>query len=104
MRRHIESKEQRDGRGVRQGNVVYGPVLDFSGAVIDPGAGIRIFVYLTERSFDGYVFQAIEGKAVGVGTSLTGRPRLGSRRAALRHRALVLGQTPKLSCFIGRER
>src|SRR6266566_3436049 len=65
MRWHIESKEQRDGRGVRQGNVVYGPVLDSSGAVIDPGAGIRIFVYLTARSFDGYVFQAIEAKARG---------------------------------------
>ena len=57
--------EQRDGRGVRQGNEVYGPVLDSSGAVIDPGAGIRIFVYLTARSFDGYVFQAIEAKARG---------------------------------------
>ena len=56
MRRHIESNEQRDGRGVRQGNVVHGPVLDTSGAVIDPGAGIRIFVYLTAHSFDGYVF------------------------------------------------
>src|ERR1700716_2393838 len=57
--------EQRHGRGVRQGNEVYGPVLDTSGAVIDPGAGIRIFVYLTARSFDGYVFQAIEAKARG---------------------------------------
>jgi hypothetical protein len=57
--------EQRDGRGVRQGNEVYGPVLDSSGVVIDPGAGIRIFVYLTARSFDGYVFQAIEAKARG---------------------------------------
>src|SRR6266851_2379157 len=65
MRRHIESNEQRDGRGKRQGNEVYGPVLDSSGAVIDPGAGIRIFVYLTARSFDGYVFQAIEAKARG---------------------------------------
>src|SRR5438128_12300989 len=65
MRRHIESNEQRDGRGVRQGNEVYGPELDSSGAVIDPGAGIRIFVYLTARSFDGYVFQAIEAKARG---------------------------------------
>src|SRR5438128_142614 len=65
MRRHIKSNEQRDGRGVRQGNQVYGPVLDSAGAVIDPGAGIRIFVYLTARSFDGYVFQAIEAKARG---------------------------------------
>jgi hypothetical protein len=63
LRLLIQSKEQRDGRGVRQGNQVYGPVLDSSGAVVDPGAGIRIFVYLTARSFDGYVFQAIEAKA-----------------------------------------
>src|SRR5438105_13110779 len=57
--------EQRDGRGLRQGNMVYGPVLDASAAVIDPGAGIRIFVYVTARSFDGYVWQAIEAKARG---------------------------------------
>jgi len=57
--------EQRDGRGVRQGNEIYGPALDSSGVVIDPGPGIRIFVYLTARSFDGYVFQAIEAKARG---------------------------------------
>ena len=56
MRQQIQSNEQRDGRGVRQGNQVYGPVLDSSGAVVDPGEGIRIFVYLTARSFDGYVF------------------------------------------------
>src|SRR6266851_5602117 len=65
MRRHIESNEQRDGRGKRQGNEVYGPVLDSSEAVIDPGAGIRIFVYVTERSFDGFMWQAIEAKARG---------------------------------------
>src|SRR6266568_2575134 len=65
MRWHIQSNEQRDGRGNRQGNEVYGPVLDSSGAVIDPGPGIRIFLYVTERSFDGYIWQAIEAKARG---------------------------------------
>ena len=65
MRRLLESNEQREGRGLRQGNEIYGPVFDDAGAVIDPGAGIRIFIYLTERSFDGYVFQAIEAKARG---------------------------------------
>jgi hypothetical protein len=45
--------------------VVFGPALDTSGTVIDRGRGIRIFVYLTARSFDGYVFQAIEAKARG---------------------------------------
>jgi hypothetical protein len=57
--------EQREGRGVRQGNLVYGPVLDASGAVLDPGPGIRIFLYVTSRSFDGYIWQAIEAKARG---------------------------------------
>jgi hypothetical protein len=56
MRRHIESNEQREGRGLRQGNEVYGPVFSNSGELVDPGAGIRIFIYLTERSFDGYIF------------------------------------------------
>jgi BMFP domain-containing protein YqiC len=65
LRLLIQSKEQREGRGLRQGNEIYGPVFDTEGAVIDPGAGIRIFLYLTERSFDGYVFQAIEAKARG---------------------------------------
>src|SRR6266511_4049240 len=65
MRQHIKSNEQREGRGLRQGNEVYGPVFDSLGAVIDPGAGIRIFLYATERSFDGYVWQAIEAKARG---------------------------------------
>src|SRR5260370_7391876 len=63
MRRHIESNEQRDGRGKRQGNEVYGPVFDTAGTLIDPGQGIRIFLYVTARSFDGYVWQAIEAKA-----------------------------------------
>jgi hypothetical protein len=39
---------------------------------------------------------------VGVGTSLTGRPRHGSRRTELPYRALVSGQNAKRSCFIGR--
>jgi hypothetical protein len=30
LSRHIESNEQRDGRGLRQGNVIYGPVFDGS--------------------------------------------------------------------------
>jgi len=46
--------EQRDGRGIRQGNEVYGPVFDTAGTLIDPGQGIRIFLYVTAHSFDGY--------------------------------------------------
>ena len=40
MRQHIESNEQRDGRGVRQGNAIYSPVLEATGAVI-ARAGFR---------------------------------------------------------------
>jgi hypothetical protein len=50
---------------LRQGNEVYGPVFDTSGALVDPGRGIRIFLHVTERSFDGYVWQAIDAKARG---------------------------------------
>jgi len=56
MRWHIQSNEQRDGRGKRQGNEVYGPVVDTAGTLIDPGHGIRIFLYVTAHSFDGYVW------------------------------------------------
>src|SRR5205823_3503319 len=48
--------EQRDGRRKRQGNEVYGPVFDAAGTLIDPGHGVRIFLYATARSFDGYVW------------------------------------------------
>src|SRR6266498_1699937 len=86
MRRHIESKEQREGRGLRQGNEVYGPVLDNSGAVIDPGAGIRIFLYVTERSFDGYIWQAIEAKARGFKAVLRRSVTVPSARGRRRRR------------------
>ena len=56
MRWQIQSNEQRDGRGKRQGNEVYGPVFDTAGTLIDPGQGIRIFLYVTAHSFDGYVW------------------------------------------------
>ena len=56
MMRHIQSKEQREGRGLRQGNEVYGPVFSSTGDMLDPGASIRIFLYVTARSFYGYVW------------------------------------------------
>jgi hypothetical protein len=55
--------EQREGRGLRQGNEVYGPVFSSMGDMVDPAAGIRIFLYVTARSSDGYVWQTIEAKA-----------------------------------------
>jgi len=58
--------EQREGRIVRQGNVVYGPKIDAEGNVIDPGKGVRIYTYVTERSFDAYMWQAIEAKSKAI--------------------------------------
>ena len=58
--------EQREGRIVRQGNVVYGPTLDSTGKVTDPGRGVQIFNYVTEGSFDAYMWQAIEAKAKAI--------------------------------------
>jgi N12 class adenine-specific DNA methylase len=58
--------EQREGRIVRQGNQVYGPKLDENGEVIDPGPGVKIYTYVTERSFDAYMWQAVEAKSKAI--------------------------------------
>ena len=58
--------EQREGRIIRQGNIVYGPKLDDNGEVLDPGKGVRIYTYVTERSFDAYMWQAIEAKSKAI--------------------------------------
>ena len=54
--------EQREGRVIRQGNKVYGPKIE-DGEVIGPGPGVRIYNYVTQGSFDAYMWQAIEAKA-----------------------------------------
>lgn len=58
--------EQREGRIIRQGNKVYGPKIDESGNIIDPGKGVRIYTYVTEQSFDGYMWQAVEAKSKAI--------------------------------------
>ena len=59
--------EQREGRVLRQGNKVYGPEFDASGEqVVSPGRGVRIFNYVTEGSFDAYMWQAVEVKAKAI--------------------------------------
>ncbi len=58
--------EQREGRIIRQGNIVYGPKRDTNGKIIDPGKGVKIFTYVTERSFDAYMWQAIEAKSKAI--------------------------------------
>ena len=56
--------EQREGRIIRQGNEVYGPVLDDeTGERVSPGRGVKIFQYVQEKSFDGFMWQAVESKA-----------------------------------------
>ena len=56
--------EQREGRIIRQGNKVYGPVIDEeTGTRLSPGPGVKIFQYVQEGSFDGFMWQAIETKA-----------------------------------------
>jgi|GEM_PF-1954199 N12 class adenine-specific DNA methylase/ppGpp synthetase/RelA/SpoT-type nucleotidyltranferase len=58
--------EQREGRIIRQGNRVYGPKFNENGTVIDPGPGVKIYTYVTERSFDAYMWQAIESKSKAI--------------------------------------
>jgi len=58
--------EQREGRVVRQGNIVYGPRKDTEGKIIDPGKGVRVYTYVTERSFDAFMWQAIEAKSKAI--------------------------------------
>ena len=56
--------EQREGRIIRQGNKVYGPVIDKeTKARLAPGRGVKIFQYVQEGSFDGFMWQAVETKA-----------------------------------------
>jgi len=57
--------EQREGRVIRQGNKVYGPKFQ-NGALVDAGPGVRVYTYVTERSFDAYMWQAIEAKAKAI--------------------------------------
>ena len=59
--------EQREGRIVRQGNKVYGPVIDDeTGAVLNPGKGVKIFNYVQADSFDEFMWQAVQSKAQAI--------------------------------------
>jgi hypothetical protein len=58
--------EQREGRAIRQGNKVYGPQKDAEGNILNPGPGVKVFTYVTERSFDAYMWQAIEAKSKAI--------------------------------------
>ena len=57
--------EQREGRIIRQGNQVYGPVIDpTTGDVTAPGRGVQVFYYVQEGSFDQFMWQGVEKKAI----------------------------------------
>ncbi len=58
--------EQREGRIVRAGNKVYGPKLDEDGKVLEEGKGVRVYTYVTEKSFDAFMWQAIEVKSKAI--------------------------------------
>ena len=61
--------EQREGRIIRQGNKVYGPVIDeATGAVLSPGKGVKIFTYVQEGSFDEFMWQGVEKKGQAIKT------------------------------------
>ena len=58
--------EQREGRIVRQGNEVYGPVHDDDGQITSPGRGVKIYQYVQEGSFDEFMWQAVQVKGQAV--------------------------------------
>ena len=59
--------EQREGRIIRQGNEVYGPVYDDeTGEIVGPGRGVKIYQYVQEGSFDEFMWQAVEVKGQAV--------------------------------------
>ena len=59
--------EQREGRIIRQGNIVYGPVEDEeTGEITGPGRGVKIYQYVQEGSFDEFMWQAVEVKGQAV--------------------------------------
>ncbi|MYB84604.1 MAG: hypothetical protein F4X54_07720 [Chloroflexi bacterium] len=58
--------EQREGRIIRQGNEGYGPRFNDEKVKVDEGRGIKIYNYLQEKSFDTFMWQALEKKAVPI--------------------------------------
>ena len=59
--------EQREGRIIRQGNKVYGPVFDEeTGDLLNPGKGVKIYNYVQEGSFDEFMWQAVQIKGQAI--------------------------------------
>ena len=58
--------EQREGRVIRQGNKVYGPILDAEKNPIDPGRGVQIYQYVQKGGLDEFMWQMLEEKGRGI--------------------------------------
>lgn len=58
--------EQREGRILRPGNIVYGPKFDREGNRTDPGKGVQIYQYATEKSYDVVMLGKLITKLEGI--------------------------------------
>ena len=65
--------EQREGRVIRQGNVVYGPVFE-NGVMVSPGRGVDIYTYVQAGSFDEFMWQGLEAKSQSIAQLMTRNP------------------------------
>ena len=65
--------EQREGRVIRQGNVVYGPVFE-DGVMLSPGRGVDIYTYVQAGSFDEFMWQGLEAKSQSIAQLMTRNP------------------------------
>ena len=74
--------QQREGRVIRQGNLIYGPVLetyvDENGRekkrVVAPGKGVDIYTYVQAGSFDEFMWQGLEAKSESIAQLMTRNP------------------------------
>ena len=74
--------EQREGRVIRQGNVLYGPVfetyVDEDGKekkrMVSPGKGVDIYTYVQAGSFDEFMWQGLEAKSQSIAQLMTRNP------------------------------
>ena len=74
--------EQREGRVIRQGNTVYGPVIetyvDEDGKekkrIVAPGRGVDIYTYVQAGSFDEFMWQGLEAKSQSIAQLMTRNP------------------------------
>ena len=58
--------EQREGRIIRQGNKVYGPILDAEKTPLDPGRGAQVYQYVQKGGLDEFMWQSLEEKGRGI--------------------------------------